>query len=213
MLAGLFAVTVWLSFEVSRGLSLRVLLEEMLPTERHNVQLVQKFVTQFGGANTTLIAVRNTEGDIYDSEFLQRYSEIVEEIYYHPDAIRHLVQGLSLRKTKSVSGGGGRVEINAVMWPAIPQTDAEMERLRRDVKEQYRGLLVSDSQNAAMIVADFKEGTDHEALVGFVSETGYYYVVIYRSDNLTQVKSKLLRENKKKDMDEIWIKILKVNNQ
>ena len=170
MLAGLFAVTVWLSFEASRGLSLRVLLEEMLPAERHNVQLVQKFVTQFGGANTTLIAVRNTEGDIYDSEFLQRYSEIVEEIYYHPDAIRHLVQGLSLRKTKSVSGGGGRVEINAVMWPTIPQTDAEMERLRRDVNEQYRGFLVSDSQNAAMIVADFKEGTDHEALVGFIDD-------------------------------------------
>lgn len=58
----------------------------------------------------------------------------------------------------------------------------------------------------------FLEGY-HEALVGFVSEKGYYYVVIYRSDNLTQVKSKLLRENKKKDMDEIWIKILKVNNQ
>jgi len=58
----------------------------------------------------------------------------------------------------------------------------------------------------------FLEGY-HEALVGFVSEKGYYYVVIYRSDNLTQVKSKLLRENKKKDMDEIWIKILKVNSQ
>tara|TARA_X000001036_G_scaffold428456_1_gene458286 strand:+ start:122 stop:1816 length:1695 start_codon:yes stop_codon:yes gene_type:complete len=53
----------------------------------------------------------------------------------------------------------------------------------------------------------------HETLVGFVSEKGYYYVVIYRSDSLTKVKSKLLRENKKKNMDEIWIKILKVNSQ
>ncbi len=53
----------------------------------------------------------------------------------------------------------------------------------------------------------------HEALVGFVSEKGYYYVVIYRSDSLAEVKSKLIRENKKKNMNEIWIKILKVNSE
>ncbi|MFT4727795.1 MAG: putative RND superfamily exporter protein [Granulosicoccus sp.] len=170
VLACLMTITAWLGFEVSRGLSLRVLLEEMLPTERHNVQLVQKFGAQFGGANTTLIAIRNTKGDIYDPEFLQLYSDIVDEIYYHPDAIRHLVQALSLRKTKSVSGGGGRVEINAVMWPAIPQTSEELERLRRDVKEQYQGLLVSDTEDAAMIVADFKEGTDYEALTIFIDK-------------------------------------------
>ena len=168
VLACLMVVTVWLGVEISRGLSLRVLLEEMLPTQRQNVQLVQKFGAQFGGANTTLIAIRNTRGNIYDPAFLQRYSEIVDEVYYHPDAIRHLVQALSLRKTKSVSGGGGRVEINAVMWPAIPQTSSELERLRRDVKEQYQGLLVSDAEDAAMIVADFKEGADYEALVGFI---------------------------------------------
>lgn len=170
VLVCLMTVTVWLASETSRGLSLRVLLEEMLPTERHNVQLVQKFGAQFGGANTTLIAVRNTKGDIYDPEFLQSYSEIVDEFYYHPDAIRHLVQGLSLRKTKSVRGGGGTVEINAVMWPAIPQTAEELERLRQDVKEQYRGLLVSDVEDAAMIVADFNEGTDYEALAGFIDD-------------------------------------------
>ena len=53
----------------------------------------------------------------------------------------------------------------------------------------------------------------HEALVGFVSEKGYYYVVIYRSDSLAEVKAKLIRENKKKNMNEIWIKILKVNSE
>ena len=170
VLVCLMTITVWLASEASRGLSLRVLLEEMLPTERHNVQLVQEFGPQFGGANTTLIAVRNLKGDIYDPKFLQNYSEIVDEFYYHPDAIRHLVQGLSLRKTKSVRGGGGTVEINAVMWPGIPQTSDELERLRQDVREQFQGLLVSDIEDAAMIVADFKEGSDYEALAHFIDD-------------------------------------------
>jgi len=168
VLGSLLAATLWLGLQASQGLSLRVLLEEMLPADRHNVQLVQKFGAQFGGANTTLIAVRNTKGDIYDTEFLQRYAVIAEEIYYHPDAIRHLVQALSLRKTKSVSGGGGRVEISAVMWPAIPQDTEELARLRQDVKEQFQGFLVSDAEDAVMIVADFKDGTDYEALVAFI---------------------------------------------
>ena len=53
----------------------------------------------------------------------------------------------------------------------------------------------------------------HETLVGFVSEKGYYYVVIYRSDSLAEVKAKLIQESKKKNMNEIWIKILKVKSE
>jgi hypothetical protein len=53
----------------------------------------------------------------------------------------------------------------------------------------------------------------HETLVGFVSEKGYYYVVIYRSDSLAEVKAKLIQENKKINMNEIWIKILKVKSE
>jgi type IX secretion system PorP/SprF family membrane protein len=53
----------------------------------------------------------------------------------------------------------------------------------------------------------------HEALVGYVSEKGFYYTVIYRSESVANLKSKLLRERKKRGMDKIWIKMIKVNKQ
>jgi|TARA_B110000090_G_scaffold91272_1_gene103472 type IX secretion system PorP/SprF family membrane protein len=53
----------------------------------------------------------------------------------------------------------------------------------------------------------------HEALVGYVSEKGFYYTVIYRSENVADLKSKLFRERKKKGMGKIWIKMIKVNKQ
>ena len=53
----------------------------------------------------------------------------------------------------------------------------------------------------------------HEALVGYVSEKGFYYTVIYRSENVADLKSKLFRERKKRGMDKIWIKMIKVNKQ
>lgn len=111
--------------------------------------------------------------------------------------------------------------------PEIEEVIPEVEEIIPEVEEVVKGNHLLELPEGVYLIAGvfeiyenankfsdqlFLEGY-HEALVGFVSEKGYYYVVIYRSDNLTQVKSKLLRENKKKDMDEIWIKILKVNNQ
>ena len=154
-------------FAVS-GLSFDVALEEMMPLDSHNVELVRRFGAQFGGANTTLIEVRTKDASIYSLEFLKKYKRIADDIYYHPESIRHLNQNLALRKTKAVSGGGGRVEINAIMWPDLPGTPEEMATFRRGVNNQYRGFLVSDDERSAMIIADFNDTADFEAVLTFL---------------------------------------------
>ena len=126
----LVGISLVLAYQAREGLSLKVVLEEMLPVERNNVQLMQKFGEQFGGANTTLIALENQNGDIYNADFLKAYSEFSDELYFYPDTIRHLVQSLSLRKTKAVAGSGGRILIDALMWPRPPESEAA----RRDRK-------------------------------------------------------------------------------
>lgn len=165
----LLSLSLVLIYHAREGLSLKVVLEEMLPVERANVQLIQKFGAQFGGANTTLIALENKNGDIYDPKFLETYMKMSEELYFYPDTIRHLVQSLSLRKTKAVTGSAGRIQIDALMWPRVPKSAEEMETFRRNVKEQYQGLLVSDDERSAMIIADFKDSVDYEVLVDFIN--------------------------------------------
>jgi predicted RND superfamily exporter protein len=149
------------------GLSLKVILEEMLPADANNVQLFQRFGAEFGGANTTLIEVKNEKGNVYSLEFLERYKEIADEVYYNPNTQRHLSQSLVLRKTKAISGGGGRVEISAVLWPDLPRDEAAMTQFRRTVNSQYRGFLVSDDETSAMIIADFKDDIDFEQTLEF----------------------------------------------
>ncbi|MFO7551637.1 MAG: efflux RND transporter permease subunit [Haliea sp.] len=161
-------VTVLAAFYAISGLSVQVVLEEMLPVHRSNIQLYSKFSEQFGGTNTTLITVENTTGDIYNAEFLEKYRRISNEIYFHPSAIRHLVQSLSLRKTKAVSGSGGMVEINSLMWPELPESAREMDEFRTAVRTQFRGFLVADDEKSAVIIADFKDDTDYEELVNFL---------------------------------------------
>jgi len=170
VLAIITLVTSVMVYYAQSGLSLKVVLEEMLPVGRNNVQLIQKFGSQFGGANTTLIALESASDSIYDLEFLKLYQKASDDIYFHPDTIRHLVQSLALRKTKAVSGSGGRIQIDALMWPKLPETEASMELLKRNIKTQYRGFLVSDDERSAMIIADFKDGADYEKLVDFIEE-------------------------------------------
>ena len=153
-----------------RGLSLNVALEEMLPAGAKNVELFNRFGPQFGGANTTLIEVKNKRGTIYSLEFLEKYKKIADDVYYHPETQRHLSQSLVLRKTKAISGGGGRVDVSALLWPDLPRDAAAMQQFRRAVNNQYRGFLVSDDETSAMIIADFNDSADFESVLNFFTE-------------------------------------------
>ena len=158
------------AYWAATGMSLRVVIEEMLPAERHNVKLFRKFGAQFGGANTTFVALTVEEGTVYERAFLEKYKRVTDDLYFHPDAIRPLVQSLALRKTKAIHGKGGRLQIEAIMWPELPATPADMDALRRNVRAQYDGLLVSSDEKSALIIADFVDETDYHALIEFVGE-------------------------------------------
>ena len=160
-------VTVIPGYYAYKGLSLNVVLEEMLPADSTNVDLFLRFGEQFGGANTTLVEVRNKKGDIYNLEFLEKYKEIAEDVYYNKHTYRHLSQSLVLRKTKAISGGGGRVGVDALLWPDLPRNDKEMTRLKQFVNKQYRGFQVSNDETSAIVIADFRDEADKLEVLNF----------------------------------------------
>ncbi|MFT6989582.1 MAG: putative RND superfamily exporter protein [Paraglaciecola sp.] len=150
-----------------KGLSLNVVLEEMLPANSNNVELFLRFGEQFGGANTTLIEVKNKKGDIYNLDYLTKYKQIAEDVYYNKSTYRHLSQSLVLRKTKAISGGGGRVGVDALLWPDLPKNEKDMTRMRQFVNKQYRGLQVSNDQTSAIVIADFRDEADKLEVLNF----------------------------------------------
>jgi len=160
-------ITIIPGYYAYKGLSLNVILEEMLPANSNNVELFLRFGEQFGGANTTLIEVRNKKGDIYNLEFLEKYKEIAEDVYYNKHTYRHLSQSLVLRKTKAISGGGGRVGVDALLWPDLPRNEKEMTRLKQFVNKQYRGFQVSNDETSAIVIADFRDEADKLEVLNF----------------------------------------------
>jgi predicted RND superfamily exporter protein len=166
--AAMLVFTLLMGYVSVKHLSLHVSLEAMLPASDPNVRLVSRFGAQFGGNNTTLIAVENTAGTIYNTKFLAAYKRIADDIYFYPSVQRHLVQALTLRKTKAIGGSAGRVDINAIAWPDLPRSVQELTQFERAVRAGYRGFLVSDDERAAMIIAEFGDETDYGKLVGFI---------------------------------------------
>ncbi|MEE4291852.1 MAG: efflux RND transporter permease subunit [Cycloclasticus sp.] len=160
-------LTVIPGYYAYKGLSLNVVLEEMLPANSNNVELFLRFGEQFGGANTTLIEIKNKKGDIYNLDYLTKYKQIAEDVYYNNSTYRHLSQSLVLRKTKAISGGGGRVGVDALLWPDLPKTEKEMTRMRQFVNKQYRGLQVSNDETSAIVIADFRDEADKLEVLNF----------------------------------------------
>ncbi|MGJ8669908.1 MAG: efflux RND transporter permease subunit [Oceanococcus sp.] len=160
ILALFMILTIAAGYFAATQLTMRVSLEDLLPANHPNVQLFNRFAQQFGGANTTLVAVTHRDGMIYDPEFLQVYKQITDEVFFNINTIRPLTQSLALRKTKAVSGRGGEVKIESTMWPGTPQSKAELGRLRSVVRAQFLGHLVSDDENTAVVIADFKDQSD-----------------------------------------------------
>ena len=160
-------ITIIPGYYAYKGLSLNVVLEEMLPENANNVDLFLRFGEQFGGANTTLIEVKNKKGNIYNIDYLTKYKQIAEDVYYNKSTYRHLSQSLVLRKTKAISGGGGRVRVDALMWPDLPKNEEEMTRLRQFVNKQYRGLQVSNDETSAIVIADFRDEADKLEVLNF----------------------------------------------
>ncbi len=84
LLAAIALTTVALYFAIT-GLSLKVVLEDMLPAEHPNVLLYEQFADRFGGVNTIIVKVENERGDVFDAEFLTKYREISDAFFFHEE--------------------------------------------------------------------------------------------------------------------------------
>jgi|TARA_B110000483_G_C18206878_1_gene548243 predicted RND superfamily exporter protein len=152
------------------GVTLRASLNEMLPSNHKNVELYEQFSDKFGGVNTVLIMVENINGSVYEKAFLEKYKNISDAFYFHEANRKPLFEAVNLRKTRAVSGAQGQIQVMPLMWPKLPETDAEMDRFRLLIRGQFNGYLISLDEKSLMIAAEFKDNVDTNQLINFVGD-------------------------------------------
>ena len=155
-----------------KDLGFKTVLENTLPPQHPYVQIHARFQEMFGGANTMLVAVESKKGDIFHKKFLEKFKFLTDEIKFHPDAITSQVISIARQKVKNIRGVEGGVDIRAFFEKGVPKTKGEIAALKENIfsDESVRGILVSATGNAALIIANFKDNIDYQNLFGFLQK-------------------------------------------
>lgn len=151
-------------------LSVNVVLEDMFPFGHPFIKLHKEFGQQFGGASTILVEVKAKKGNIFNKPFLEKIKGITDEITYRPEAMSLLTASISQRKMKYTRGySGGRVIMDGLMWPKVPETDEELAFMKENIftNPLYSNVLVNEEGTATLIIAEMREGIDYDGLFKF----------------------------------------------
>lgn len=148
-------------------------LSDLLPQKHEYVQMHRQFQDTFGGGNTMFLTLSVKHGDIFNTETLKKVQKITHEALTWPGVNRFQVMSIAQQKVKSFNATAWGLEITPLMWPDVPETQKEMEKLKEAVygNDLIHGALVSGDGKAALIS------------VGFYEDRELNYLEIYNSVN------------------------------
>lgn len=143
-----------------------VVIKDLFPYDHPYLKIIDQFAGVFGsGGSGAVLAVKSRQGDIFNLQTLGKVQKITEEIELWDEVYRILTKSMASRSIKVVKTlGRGEISIVPLMWPELPKTPEEMERLKVDIfsNPAYDGTLVSNDGSAALIMTEFKENISYE---------------------------------------------------
>lgn len=161
LLIAMVIITAYFAFQIPK-VKLKTELSDLLPQKHEYVKLHNEVRDTFGGANILFIKISVKKGDIFNPETLQKIKKVSEELMFLPGVDRYKVVSLAQRKVKDFKATDWGMKIKPLMWPNIPQTDQEIESLKKSVytNDMVYGSMVSIDSKAALISAQFREDED-----------------------------------------------------
>lgn len=158
VLLALLATTAFFAFQLHHC-RMASYADDLLPGKHPYVQVNRQFREIFGGANIVLVAITVKEGDIFNPRTLQKIQNITRAFQQVPAVNNNSITSIAVRKVKNIRTTAWGMKIQPVMYPDVPQTQEEIDRLKRAVytDDMILGKLVSRDGKSALIMADFFE--------------------------------------------------------
>ncbi|QYK03020.1 efflux RND transporter permease subunit [Shewanella psychrotolerans] len=149
--------TLFLGFQASH-LKMDAAFVKNIPLNHSYMQTYLKHQKQFGGANSIMVAVEDTSGNIFNANFFDTLKQVHDQLFFIPGVDRAQVKSLyspSTRFTEVVEDGfaGG---------PVIPAnfstTPAGLAVVRSNIeKAGIVGRLIAEDYSAAMVTAQLMD--------------------------------------------------------
>jgi len=152
----LLALTLALSWSAMR-IEVRTVFADMLPSNHEYVKTHERFKDTFGGSNMVTIMVEVDKGDIFQKPVLEKVRDLTLGLREVSAVNQYQIISLASKKLKEVRASTTGIETRPLMWPEIPQNEAQMAELKQAVLRNplVYGPYVSRDLQATLITADF----------------------------------------------------------
>ena len=131
---------------------------KMIPLKHPYMATFLEYQSDFGGANRILVALKNTKGEIYEKDFMEKLRKVTEEVFFIKGVERSSVTSLfspNVRYNEVVEDGfrGGNI-----VAADFAGTQEQLRLVRENLlKSDWVGRIVSNDQTSAMVVATLME--------------------------------------------------------
>ncbi len=134
--------------------------DDLLPPKHTYIKIHRQYKDVFGGANIVLISIEARQGDIYKPSILKKIQSFTETLELTKGVNNYQIYSIARYKVKDITATAWGIEMQPIMWPAIPQTEEEITKLINVIhaNDTIWGKLVSLDDKAALITAVFFEG-------------------------------------------------------
>ena len=131
---------------------------DLLPQKHEYIKTHNRIRSQFGGANTVIMILQVREGDIFNPTTLQKIKDITDELYLIPGVDRFKIMSIAVNTLLDFVVTSGGFDFQPLMWPDVPKTQEEIEKLRERVfASVFYGSFVWFDSKKTLIRADFFE--------------------------------------------------------
>lgn len=149
-------ITLALSYSAF-NIEVKTVFQDLLPSDHEYVKTHNKFKDTFGGSNLVTIMVEAEEGDIFQPQVLEVVDQITRDLQKVSAVNPFQIISLASKKLKEVKASTSGIETRPLMWPDLPQNEAELDELREKVLRNslVYGPYVSGDLTATLITVDF----------------------------------------------------------
>ena len=172
VLSAIILLTVFFGFYALK-IEMYTAFSDLVPRNHPYIETHNEFWKTFGGANVIMISLEVNNGDIFNPATLEKIKKLTETVERIPGANNYQIFSIARQKVKDVRATAWGIEVQPVMWPSVPRSTEEIERLRNIVyaNPTIAGRLVSEDGKAALITAAFhEERLDYAALFARIQQ-------------------------------------------
>ena len=132
----------------------------LFPPNHPNMQLNKAYKKMLATPDKLICVLEVKNDDIYTRETIARIYRLTQAILHLPGCDASDIKSITETSVKHMAATAWGVETNPVIFPKMPETPEDFERLRKRVETDpgIRGVFVSYDGRAAAIMAKWKKG-------------------------------------------------------